>query len=110
MLDYAQKHKMIRKIEDGLLLRTEDKKGLQKIHFCKNLMQCYIDSYHLVAESIYSLMGLGVDVAQEDLINYLSKSVLILYQKGAVGFINSSFAEILEVAFGRFAELGICNR
>ena len=55
-------------------------------------------------------MGLGVDVAQEDLVNYLSKSILILYQKGAVGFINSSFTEILEVAFERFADLGICER
>ena len=108
MFDYAQKQGMIKQVEGGLI-STENKHGLQKIEFCKNLMQSYIDSYHIVAESIYSLMELSIVIEQKDLVNYLHESISILYQKGAIRFINSCLIVILEVAFGRFSELGICT-
>ena len=70
---------MIKKVEGAGYIITEDKQGLQKIEFCKNLMQSYIDSYHIVAESIYSLMELNIVSEQKDLVNYLHESITILY-------------------------------
>lgn len=99
---------MVKEINGGFTA-TDDKNGQHKVEFCKNLLQSYIDSYHIVAETIYSLMELSVVIEQKDLVSYLHESISILYQKGAVKFINSCLTEVLEVAFGRFAELGICS-
>jgi DNA-binding transcriptional regulator YhcF (GntR family) len=109
MLNYAEKQGIVKKVEGTGYIITEDKKGLYKIEFCKNLMQSYIDSYHIVAQSIYNLMQLSIVIDQKDLVKYLHESISVLYQKGAVRFINSCLTEILEVAFGRFSELGICT-
>jgi hypothetical protein len=54
-------------------------------------------------------MELSIVIEQKDLVNYLHESIITLYQKGAVRFVNSCLTEVLEVAFNRFAELGICT-
>ena len=53
----AIKHKMAEiDKESGGIIKSEDKNGNMKIEFCKGLMQSYIDTYYIVAESLYSIM------------------------------------------------------
>ena len=73
MLEFAIKYKMVKKCESGYT-KTEDKVGSQRIEFCKNLLQSYIDSYHIVAETIYSLKENSVVIEQQKLVKILSIS------------------------------------
>jgi hypothetical protein len=74
MIKFAIKLKMVKKLQDGYT-KTEDKVGSQRIEFCKNLLQSYIDSYHIVAETIYSLKENSVVIEQQKLVNYLHQSI-----------------------------------
>lgn len=39
-----------------------------KVEFCKGLMQSYIDTYYVVAESLYCIMEVQVVIEQKKLI------------------------------------------
>lgn len=45
-----------------IIVRTHDKQAYRKIHFLKQLLQCYIDSYYIVLITINELMEKGIQV------------------------------------------------
>ena len=95
--------------KSGGIIKSEDKNGNMKIEFCKGLMQSYIDTYYIVAESLYSIMEVQVIIEQKKLIVQLHEGIQSLHYKGVIKFMNSCLIEIFETAYGRFAELGLFN-
>ena len=54
-------------------------------------------------------MELQVIIEQKKLIAQLHESIQSLHYKGSIKFMNSCLIEIMETAYGRFAELGLYN-
>jgi hypothetical protein len=93
----------------GTLQQSIADHGKQRETFISNLLLSYIDTYLIVAETLYSIMELGITIEQNKLVGHLHESIQALYYKGHVRYINSCLPEVIETAFGRFAELEICH-
>ena len=96
--------------ENGLVSRPEEVHGTQRDGFIHSLLASYIDTYLIVAETLYSIMELGITIEQNKLVSQLHESIQALYYKGQVRFINSCLPEVIETAFSRYAELEICHQ
>ena len=73
----------------------------------KDLVQSYIDTYFIVAQSLYIMTENGATIEQTKLTNQLHMSILELYQMGAVRYMHSCLKEVIDSALDRFTELGI---
>jgi hypothetical protein len=60
-----------------------------------------------VALTINGLMETGIIIEQTKLVNELHIGVQEIYYQKAIKFMNSCLVEVLNTAFGRFAEIGI---
>ena len=109
-LKTANKLNMIKlDLEQGIVTKSKDLHSRYKIHFVKNLLQSYIDSYLIVAQSILKIMDLRIIIEQKKLVQQLQNAIQVLYNKGHVRFINSFLPEIIETAICRFSELEFCT-
>lgn len=95
--------------ETGYFSLPTDRIQLLKLEFFKNLLQAYIDSYLVVMYAIYGIMENGTVIEQQKLVNGLHVGIQEIYYKNGITFMNSCLFEILNTAFGRFSELGICT-
>ena len=77
--------------------------------FLKGLLQAQLDSYLIVANAINVLMMTGLVIEQAKLVNELHITTQEIFYQGGVKFMNSCIMEVLNTAFGRFAELGLCQ-
>lgn len=79
------------------------------LKFLRGLLQSYVDSYLVVAQTISCLQEAGVTIEQRKLLSQLHLSIQELHNIGIIRYMNSCLIEVLETAFGRFAELGVCD-
>lgn len=81
----------------------------QTFEFFKALLQSYIDSYLVVVFTINVMMENGVIIEQTKLVTELHIGVQEIFYSGAIKFMSSCLIEVLNTAFGRCSELGICG-
>lgn len=74
-----------------------------------NLLQGTIDSYLIVAQTISNLQKLNVTVEQAHLVSQLHVAILQLHSDGVLKYASSCLVDVLNTAFGRFAEMNICQ-
>ena len=55
--------------EQGLIQRCNDVHGNQRDGFIHSLLASYIDTYLIVAETLYSIMELGITIEQNKLVS-----------------------------------------
>jgi hypothetical protein len=55
--------------EQGQVQRCDDVHGKQKDHFIHSLLASYIDTYLIVAETLYSIMEHGITIEQNKLVS-----------------------------------------
>lgn len=79
------------------------------LKFLRDLLQSYVDSYMVVAQTISCLQEAGVTIEQRKLLSQLHLSIQELHHYGIIRYMSSCLIEVLETAFGRFAELGACE-
>lgn len=96
--------------ESGILEKTEDPHGLMKGQFKKDLLHSYIDSYLMAILALSVLLDIGANVDQKRMSEELHHSIKTMYHGGHIRFLNSCWIEVLDTAFGRFAELGLCEK
>lgn len=58
-----------------IIVRTHDKQAYRKIHFLKQLLQCYIDSYYIVLITINELMEKGIQVELSHIVPDLHQAI-----------------------------------
>lgn len=63
----------------------------------------------MVAQTISGLQESGVTIEQRKLLSQLHLSIQELHHVGIIRYMSSCLIEVLETAFGRFAELGVCD-
>jgi len=73
------------------------------------LLQQYIDSYYIVLFAINDLMEKGIVIEQQKLVDELHLGIQEIYNRGGIKFIDSCLFEVVNTAFGRFSELGVCH-
>lgn len=95
--------------EDGRLLLKNDKKTKFLNHFMQNLLQAHIDSYLVVLYAIHCIMDSGIIIEQKKIVNELHLGIQEMYNRGAIQFMSSCLLDILNTAFGRYSEMGICQ-
>lgn len=79
------------------------------LRFLRDLLQSYVDSYLIVAHAISCLQEAGVTIEQGKLLSQLHLTIQELHNDGYIKYMNSCLIEVLQTAFGRFAELGVCE-
>lgn len=55
--------------EQGLVEKCDDVHGKQKDRFIHSLLASYVDTYLIVAETLYSIMELGITIEQNKLVS-----------------------------------------
>lgn len=56
-------------LDKGIVERSDEGHGGQRDNFIKNLLTSYIDTYLIVAETLYSIMELGITIEQNKLVS-----------------------------------------
>lgn len=82
---------------------------MKVLNFFRDLLQSHVDSYFVVAQTISCLQDIGGIVEQKKLLSQLHLSIQELHNYGIIKYMNSCLIEVLETAFGRFAQLGLCD-
>ena len=110
ILSVAQSKKIAEVDFDKGQLKIVSKSATKNIlRFLRDLLQSYADSYLVVAQTISCLQELGVTIEQSKLLSQLHLSIQSLHNDGIIKYMNSCLIEVLQTAFGRFSELGICE-
>jgi len=83
LLKVAKDLKMLKvDLERGVVERSDEGHGSQRDQFIHSLLASYIDTYLIVAETLYSIMELGITIEQNKLVSQLHESIQALYYKG----------------------------
>lgn len=77
--------------------------------FGREMIQNSIDAYLVVALALNDLLETGRSVETQRLTSILHLTVLQLVEMGLLRHMDSSFVEILDNAFVRFAQMGACK-
>jgi hypothetical protein len=91
---------------DQISVNKDVKDGI-RVRFLKDLLQSYIDTYSVVAQTLYILKENGATIDQPKLTNQLHMSILELYNMGAIRHMHSCLTEVIDSALYRFTEIGI---
>ena len=95
--------------ETGEIVPIENSVAKNSLRFLRDLLQSYVDSYLIVAQTISCLQEMGVTIEQSKLLSQLHLSIQELHNDGIIKYMNSCLIEVLQTAFGRFSELGVCE-
>jgi len=96
--------------ETGSLKKSMDLQGYSKTQFKKDLLLNFIDSYLMALLTLNIMVDLGTNIEQKRLTCELHHAIKSMYKSGYIRFMNSCLQEVLDTAFGRFAELGLCTK
>lgn len=111
MFHYAKLHGIVQFIEEtdeiNIINQTQ---ALLKVRFLKELTQCYIDTYFVVASTLYALMETSTTIEQNKLTSELHACIKTLHKKGALRYLNSCQKSSIDMAFASFSSLGACQR
>jgi hypothetical protein len=94
-------------LKGDIIEPNKSKRG--KLNFFINLMQAIVDSYLVVVSTIYELASQQIVLEQSKLVNELHICVQEIFKRGGIKFMSSCLFEILNRAFARFSEMGICK-
>ena len=84
-----------------------DQNDAKRIRFLKDMLYSYIDTYFVVAQTLYILNKNGATIEHLKLTNQLHMSILELYNFGAIRHMHSCLTEVIDSALYRFTEIGI---
>ena len=107
-LQYAIKYEIFKISEETGEIRALEQ-GRNKLKFFGILLQKFIDTYFIVMYTINELMEKNFVIEQQKLVNQLHVGIQAIYNRGAIKFIDSCHFEIINTAFERFSELGVCK-
>ncbi len=96
-------------LDNGKISLATDRVTKNVFKFLRGLLKSYVDSYLVVAHTISGLQEAGVTIEQRKLLSQLHIGIQELHDAGVIRHMNSCLIEVLETAFGRFAELGACE-
>lgn len=95
--------------QNGTLTNIKNGINNNVLKFLRTLLQSHVDSYLVVAHTISCLQDIGGTVEQKKLLSQLHLSIQALHNIGVIRYMNSCLIEVIETAFGRFTELGVCE-
>ena len=95
------------KLQGDVVSLHETKRGKLKFLIC--LLQAIVDSYVIVAATIYELQTQQIVLEQTKLVNELHICIQEIFKRGGIKFMSSCLFEVLNRAFARFSEMGVCK-
>ena len=94
---------------EGSFSLSDNPLSMQIHELFRSLLQSYIDSYLIVGVAINALMETGIVIEKNKIVNELHICIQEIFHSNGIKFMNSCLIEVLNTAFSRFSELGICK-